>query len=655
MSQPSILCQACGLKLAIPAGKTYAPGAKAKCPKCGAIILIRPPDEEVAVLETVAEEAAPADELSFEQPRKRSGSARAEVEDRPRRNRNEETDVDVQPNRRKKAHDAEQVPVYLIGGLSAVLTVGLALFIMFGPEGRDKEFADVGKPADEKNRLDQRQGRRPPVQPMNDPKDPFENRKDLSAKTKMAVDGLQNLSVYVSTDIWSVDLDEAKDWDQAIKLMANLDHVYEIYLGESVTDAQLANVGKFKEVRKLSIFHNVLITDKGLKALKELPQLRDVYLTLTKVTPDGIASLAALKDLESLQLIEMQLGEVGAKHLAGLAKLRTLKVERCLLPPEAMVHFAKLTELRELSLQGNDELTDESLKHLAGLTNLENLDLDATKISDDGLPHLAGLTNLVELHLNQTKTTDAGLEFIGKLKKLEALYIGDTAITGKGLKYLAGCKELSSLVLNRLKDFSGEGFQHLAGCENLTLLGLSFTGVTDAGLADIKKLKQVTFLNMPFYGSEFAEPFWRDPHPERFSDKGLLHIGEMTNLEYLVFSGSGPTDEGLAHLSRLKNLQTLSLEFLPNIKGPGLEHLKGLPSLEKLRLTKTGVTDETLKHVKGLTQIKTLMLPRTCTPAAIEHLKGMTNLETIFVPDTWDDKATAALKKLLPKAEVFTD
>ncbi|HVS37946.1 MAG TPA: hypothetical protein VMS17_20470 [Gemmataceae bacterium] len=59
--------------------------------------------------------------------------------------------------------------------------------------------------------------------------------------------------------------------------------------------------------------------------------------------------------------------------------------------------------------------------------------------------------------------TDAGLKELAGLKQLQALYIGDTAVTDAGLKELAALKQLKRLDLVHCK------------------------GVTDAGVAELKK------------------------------------------------------------------------------------------------------------------------------------------------------------------------
>jgi hypothetical protein len=72
--------------------------------------------------------------------------------------------------------------------------------------------------------------------------------------------------------------------------------------------------------------------------------------------------------------------------------------------------LAGLTELQELDL-GDVCYTDAGLVHLAGLTKLQTLRLTrARQVTDAGLVHLAGLTKLQTLRLTCARqVTDAGL------------------------------------------------------------------------------------------------------------------------------------------------------------------------------------------------------------------------------------------------------
>jgi hypothetical protein len=55
------------------------------------------------------------------------------------------------------------------------------------------------------------------------------------------------------------------------------------------------------------------------------------------------------------------------------------------------------------------QLTDAGLKELAGLANLQRLDLRHTKVTDAGLKDLTGFKRLKELRVGGTRITDAGV------------------------------------------------------------------------------------------------------------------------------------------------------------------------------------------------------------------------------------------------------
>jgi internalin A len=116
-----------------------------------------------------------------------------------------------------------------------------------------------------------------------------------------------------------------------------------------------------------------------------------------------------------------------------------------------------------------------------------SVDLGSTKVTDAGLKHLAGLKQLQWLNLTNTKVTDVGLKPLARLKHLRELDLRNTKVTDAGLKPLAGLKHLRELDLRNTK-VTDAGLKHLAGLKQLQLLLLSNTRVTDKGIADLKKV-----------------------------------------------------------------------------------------------------------------------------------------------------------------------
>jgi len=78
----------------------------------------------------------------------------------------------------------------------------------------------------------------------------------------------------------------------------------------------------------------------------------------------------------------------------------------------------------------NPDVTDETLKHLQGLSRLRELDLNDTQVTDAGLKLVAQLPALQQLRLRGTRITDAG--FRESLMPLELLRNVD--VTGTGVK-----------------------------------------------------------------------------------------------------------------------------------------------------------------------------------------------------------------------------
>jgi len=99
-----------------------------------------------------------------------------------------------------------------------------------------------------------------------------------------------------------------------------------------------------------------------------------------------------------------------------------------------------------------DDVDDDQLQVLKQFVSLEELSLQATKITDKSLEHLRPLRQLRLLHLGQTRVTDAGLEQLKGLDRLRVLDLNHTRITDAGLSRLAEMPWLEAVSLsgNRL-------------------------------------------------------------------------------------------------------------------------------------------------------------------------------------------------------------
>jgi hypothetical protein len=85
---------------------------------------------------------------------------------------------------------------------------------------------------------------------------------------------------------------------------------------------------------------------------------------------------------------------------------------------------------------GGTQVTDTELKDLAGLKQLQRLDLSYTRVTGPGLKNLTTLNQLQELYLIGTQVTDAELKNLAALKQLRFLNLSPSKVTAAGLKTL---------------------------------------------------------------------------------------------------------------------------------------------------------------------------------------------------------------------------
>jgi len=83
----------------------------------------------------------------------------------------------------------------------------------------------------------------------------------------------------------------------------------------------------------------------------------------------------------------------------------------------------------------NPDVTDETLKHLRGMSRLQELDLNDTQVTDAGLKLIAQLPKLQRLRLRGTRITDAGFrESLMPLELLRNVDVTRTAVKGSTLR-----------------------------------------------------------------------------------------------------------------------------------------------------------------------------------------------------------------------------
>ncbi len=211
--------------------------------------------------------------------------------------------------------------------------------------------------------------------------------------------------------------------------------------------------------------------------------------------------------------------------------------------------YLPLDDDEHMPPEGKDQLTDEETLVLAFWINsgakagVAIGDLKPDQKTNAAIAHVIG--NLPEPEVLVAKK-DPAPTLNEEQKQVIAETIGRVQESGASLMPIAqDTPELRFSALNVAKEFSDDGITVLKPVEDqVKWVDLARTQVTDAGLAHLKGMKNLTRLHL---------------ENTKVTDAGLAHLSTLTNLEYLNLYGTGVSDAGIVKLANLKNLKKVFL------------------------------------------------------------------------------------------------
>jgi len=245
---------------------------------------------------------------------------------------------------------------------------------------------------------------------------------------------------------------------------------------------------------------------------------------------------------------------------------------------ELLTAFHDMPYVTNLYLAANP-ISDEGLRHVVRMKQLERLSLWRTGVSDDGLSGLAGMKQLIGLDLHITAVSDEGLAKLTNLTSLGEITL-PSRITDEGLAHLGRLPNLRVIKANKARCITPRGFRHLAGCPVHSIEADWMQPLRGEELKHFAALPRLLALPAKVVDG---------------SDDQLQHLAGMRELRELSISGADVTDAGLVHLGNLKKL--VRLELTGRISPSGLVHLRKLPKLRELRLTTELIAEEDIPQL----------------------------------------------------------
>jgi hypothetical protein len=301
-----------------------------------------------------------------------------------------------------------------------------------------------------------------------------------------------------------------------------------------------------------------------------------------KVTDDELAkNLRSLPGLKSLSLINAGIEGLDLDILAG-TPLEAIELLQLPTTDRTFAGLGKLKGLRSIAVQGAGA-TNAGLAHLAGLRGLKFLAVrKCPAISDEGLKYIVGLPELEELHLGETGATTACLARLSGMKKLKSLGLGGAPIKDDDLQHLARFPALEGVIFaeNRI---GPEGLAHITKATRLKSLKLINVNLGDDGLKLLAPLKKLEQLNIS----------------RNFALTDLRHLPALPELQTLDLNQCSKVgDEGIEALKSLPKLSNLYLRETA-ITDAAIERLKGCKALVSVDVRDTKVTEEGVRKWKA--------------------------------------------------------
>lgn len=446
--------------------------------------------------------------------------------------------------------------------------------------------------------------------------------------------------------------------DRGLAEVVKLPSLKRLYLKQTrITSKGLSLLSERPALEELDLVGGKNIGDAGLVHLANLPSLR--YLILGgNFTDAGIAHLRNVPSLKILNLMHLPVTDEGLRHLSGHAGLENLSLSNTEITDRGLVYLKSMPSLKKLSIgkRGqNDQITDAGMVHLAQINSLEYLDLPNNGITDKGLATIANLKNLKHLRVggsSNSPLTDTALQHVSKLQMLEYLLISGTSFTDAGMEDLAKLTNLRELVLTA-DLMTNDGLARLKTLKSLERIDLSCKNVTISGLSHLNALTNIRKLKT--YGIK--------------QDNSGLDISGLSKLESLSLAlGSSRKDgkrvhdpvrdEDLVCLQNLKNLMWFQIGFTKDstITDSGIAYLRGLTNLTRLSIGSPYLTDNTLASLEKMRQLNSLRITGNFTDNGLRHLEGLKSLQLlkIYSANNFSPVDLKRLKDNLPNLSSFT-
>lgn len=272
--------------------------------------------------------------------------------------------------------------------------------------------------------------------------------------------------------IKQVNFHKNKPIDKELALLQRLPQLGMLRLvGHKLTDKSLAHIARCRNLQSIVLqrypYNYKQFSPAGIAQLGQLPRLR--HLSVVDLDEAQLREVARFSQLERLEIESADTNPAVLAEVAKLPKLKELKIDGCndfdhetcaaltglhqlealelhkiMLNAHDCEQLARLPRLRYLSFWECSGLDVDAATALRKCAGLKRLTL-GTCCNDEMLTVLAGLPELEVLNISGSAVTDASAPVMLQFPKLRWLAIGGTPITLSGLYTICSARHLRDI------------------------------------------------------------------------------------------------------------------------------------------------------------------------------------------------------------------
>ena len=328
------------------------------------------------------------------------------------------------------------------------------------------------------------------------------------------------------------------------------------------------------------------------------------------LTDRGLEALAGAGQITRLNVGGAQFTDDGMRHLAHMPQLEELELggPKCRITDRGLEALRHLRRLRRFAMPWAPQVSDAGIANLSACDRLEHVNLMGTPTGDGALRALAGKPSLAQVSTGRA-VTDAGLPLLHEFPVFRERFEGEPQYN-----LMSFSAEPNHLLLDG--PFTDRGLRALSGLQGLVGVNLFWhtPGFTAGGLKAFSEVPNLAFLGCD---------------GKRCDDEAMRHLAGIPRLRMLMAQGTVATDDGFEALSRSRTIEYIWGRECPNLTGRGFMALAAMPSLRGLAVSCARVDDDALAALPRFPALTALM-PMDVQDAGFRHVGRCTRLERLW-------------------------